>query len=176
MNLTPEQLAFIVMRIAVFERSRDIAKAFNEIWPQPRITDAFVRQQDPSRFSSPELDALRDRFFAVRNQFLTDIDGIPIASTAFRLNMLNAMLLQAHEAGHIMLAKELLEQAAKECGGMFTNKSRVELKTDAPKTQGETLPDLSGMTTDELRAVLNASNILGNALHGAAKPDNSTRH
>ncbi|WP_298725754.1 DUF2280 domain-containing protein [uncultured Ferrovibrio sp.] len=68
----------------------------------------------------------RDLFDATRKQFLKDTAEIPIAQRIFRLRELNDMEQRAKARGNYALAAQLLEQAAKECGDVYTNQQRVK--------------------------------------------------
>jgi hypothetical protein len=68
----------------------------------------------------------RDLFDATRKQFLKSTAEIPIAQRIFRLRELNDMEQRAKARGNYALAAQLLEQAAKECGDVYTNQQRVK--------------------------------------------------
>lgn len=90
---------------------------------------------------APELKALFDD---ERARYLAEIDRVPIANEAVRLERLEALYQKDAKRGATANAAAHLEQAARERGGMFTNKRFVEVKTR------EQLAALLGVALDEL--------------------------
>lgn len=88
----------------------------------------------------------RPIFDAVRTAYLESISAIPIASQAFRLNSLQKAYDKAWKAGNIVLAASLLEQAAKEVGGVLTNQRNVQI--DKPRSP------YADMTSEERHRVV----------------------
>jgi hypothetical protein len=92
---------------------------------------AVSRQQvfayDPagSRPPAPRWVALHA---ATREKFLSDIAGIGVAHKAVRLRLLDRWARQAEERSYNIVAATFLEQAAKECGGIYESR-----KAPAPK-------------------------------------------
>jgi hypothetical protein len=70
---------------------------------------------------------LKELFFESRKKATEDLDSIPSYHKAVRLRRLDNMITLAIERGNMPLAAQLLEQAAKESGGAFTNKHQHEL-------------------------------------------------
>jgi hypothetical protein len=64
---------------------------------------------------------------SAREKAKQDLDSIPSYHKAVRLQRLDAMIMTAMERGNMPLAAQLLEQAAKESGGAYTNKHQHEL-------------------------------------------------
>jgi hypothetical protein len=59
----------------------------------------------------------------VRQKFRTDLDDIPVASKAVRLRILDRMARKFEDRGNFLAAAQLLEQAAKEMGGMYVGRA-----------------------------------------------------
>lgn len=127
--LTIEQKQFIVIRQAMSERGKDIRKAFKEEYDIELSRDQVVRY-DPNltdsakRMSRP----LMELYAATREQFLAEQVKTPIANRAYRLRKLNEMFHTMLDKGNLPAAAQLLEQAAKEAGEVFTNKVKHEGK------------------------------------------------
>ena len=118
--------AFIVQRLARFDMPSQVVKAVKEEFGLD-VTRQRVHFYDPTtragRALAPELKEL---FFKTREKAKQDLDSIPSYHKAVRLQRLDVMISVAIERGNMPLAAQLLEQAAKESGGAFTNKHQHE--------------------------------------------------
>lgn len=98
----------------------------------------------PDQFNQDLLDVpiwIRFRGHVVRKRFRDDTADIPIANRAFRLRALGRMAERAESVKNLALAAQLLEQAAKETGGTYTNKQQVDLSsTDGTMTPAKDRP------------------------------------
>jgi hypothetical protein len=83
-------------------------------------------------------------FHALRARFLSRLDGLAISHKAYRLSQLEQMMRQAKTSRNFPLAALLLEQAAKEMGGLYTNRRRLDVN---PR---EALAKLLGITAEQL--------------------------
>lgn len=81
-------------------------------------------------------DEYRTIFEAARKAYLHDVALVPIAQTAFRLNELFDLYESAKRKGNHVLAAALLEQAAKDAGGVFSN-VRVNVPGDVAELTAE---------------------------------------
>src|SRR5690606_36425432 len=75
---------------------------------------------------------LKDTFEVRRKKFLEEVSDIPGANQAYRLRQLHRMANEAMRRKNIVLAASLMEQAAKEMGGMFTNKRELSGPNGGP--------------------------------------------
>jgi hypothetical protein len=118
--------AFIVQRLAFFDGPAQVVKAVKEEFGLD-VTRQRVHFYDPTtragRALHPELKAL---FEESRKRATADLDSIGSYHKAVRLRRLDAMITQAIEMKNMPLAAQLLEQAAKESGGAYTNKHHLE--------------------------------------------------
>ena len=57
---------------------------------------------------------------ACRDQYLESVDDVPLAHRGPRIRKLAVWVDRAERAGNIPLAAELLQQIAKEAGGMYS--------------------------------------------------------
>lgn len=130
----PMQLA-IVRGLACFDTPSEVAAAVKEEFGVD-ITRQQVATYDPTKAAGRNVSAkLRAVFDASRQAFLTDMDDIPISHLSYRLQRLQQQLEKAEERGNIAMAAALLEQAAKECGGIFTNRREMTGKGGGPVAQ-----------------------------------------
>ncbi len=117
---------FIVQRLACFETAQEVITAVKEVY-QIDVTPQLLQVYDPTKVNGQNMSKkLKDIFDTTRAKFLDDTSGIPIASKAYRLWMLQRMADKSISKGNAPLAAQLLEQAAKEVGDAYTNKRRLE--------------------------------------------------
>lgn len=127
MKLNDEQKAFLISCWARFARPQDMIAAFREEYGAD-LDHRQVNKYNPEGSSGSRLTRWLPLFDRVRNQFLKDVESIPIAHRGYRLRKLQGLLDKTLEGArpNIPLAASLLEQASKEAGGAFTNISKVE--------------------------------------------------
>lgn len=125
-QLTEPMKLFIVQALACYDTPTQVANAVKEEF------GIEVTRQQVARYDSPKATAkdlskkLKDVFAATREAFLADVSTIPIAQQAFRLRVLQRTLNKVEGQGNVAMVSQLLEQAAKESGGVFTNKTKME--------------------------------------------------
>lgn len=124
--LKPEIKAFIVQSVACFDTpSQVVESVLKEFGIQ--ITRQQVEQNDPTKISGKGLaQKWVDLFNVTRDRFLNEISDIPIANKAYRLRVLNRMAVNAESMKNYGMTAQLLEQAAKDVGDVYTNKQKVE--------------------------------------------------
>lgn len=142
-KLTGAAQLFIVQQLAMFEKPAAVLAALKEKFG---IEVAFqaVFYYDISNPSLPK--KWKDVFEATRSRFLEDTASIPIANKAFRLKELDRLYHKNKSARleNPVDQRATLEQAAKEAGGQYTNKSELVIK------------DVSSLTDEELEAIASA--------------------
>ncbi|RSE88604.1 DUF2280 domain-containing protein [Achromobacter denitrificans] len=85
-----------------------------------------VAQYDPTKVAGKGLaKKWVDLFHATRDAFRAEAAKIPIAEQSFRLRALGKIYERHMQRGNVVGAAAVLEQAAKESGGMFTNKREL---------------------------------------------------
>lgn len=152
--LTDDVKAFVVQALACFDTPTQVANAVKEEFGL-EITRMQVSTYDPTKFMGRNLSKKwRDIFEATRKAFLEDQASIPIANQNFRLRALHNLYQNAASRGNAALAAQLLEQAAKESGGSFTNRREMTGRDGAPLIPTKSAQE---MTDDELAAYIGAS-------------------
>jgi hypothetical protein len=125
-TLSDDVKTFIVQALACFDTPSQVSDAVKE-----QFGVSLARQQcegyDPTKKSAHGLaKKWRELFEETRKQFLDETGRIPIANQAYRLRVLDRLVVKAEKQGNAAMVSQLLEQAAKESGGAFTNKHRME--------------------------------------------------
>lgn len=143
-KLTDPQKLFIVKALACFESPTRVANSFREQFGI-EVSRAQVAKYDPTKVAGGEVSAkLVVVFDETRRAFKDGAGDVPIAYKSFRLHSLYRMHQKAEDQGNMVLAAQLLEQAAKEIGGAFTNRRELTGASGGPiqaATQTTTLTD-----------------------------------
>lgn len=126
-TLTDPIRAFIVQGLACFDSPTQVATAVKEEFGLV-VPRELVQKYHPDRVASRGLaKKWRVQFAAQRQAFLQVVAKIPIANQAVRLRTLQRQLERAEKNNNSMLVLQILEQAAKEIGGAYGDRRRVEL-------------------------------------------------
>lgn len=151
-TLKDEVKLFIVRALACFDAPTEVCRQVKEEFGID-VTRQQVSSYDPNRRIAKDLSAKwRAVFEETRKKFLDDVSTIPIANQAFRLRALNRMYERVSGTGNTALAAQLIEQAAKESGGAFTNRREMTGKDGAPL-----IPTNPQEMTDEQLAAIAAT-------------------
>ncbi len=117
----------IIEGLAVFQTPTEVRESLRERFS----IDVSLRQivyYDPTSKNPDLAKEWVELHSAIRESFLKNIFEIPIANQAVRLRELNHVVAKARAAENHTLVCQALEQAAKELGGVFTN--RRDLTSD----------------------------------------------
>lgn len=140
-RLTAEVQVFIVRQLAQFASPSEVVDMVREEFGL-EVSKTTVHHYDPEHGApAPKWRKLHAE---VREKFKSDISNIGIAHAGFRLRRLDRMVREAEKKKNYGLAKELIETAAKDTGGMFTNKRDVRV--------GLTVDDMLKQLADEERS------------------------
>lgn len=130
-ELEHHQKEQIVVLLAKFRTPSEIAALLK----QEAGIDLTVQQiskYDPSRTAFDAGERWRPIFEAARKQYLTAVEDVPIANQGYRLQLLQEASDAARRARNWKLMAELLEQAAKEVGGVLTNQREMAVADFRP--------------------------------------------
>lgn len=131
-TLTDDVKAFIVQALACFDTPSQVVDAVKDEYGID-VTRQQVQTYDPTKQLGKALSKKwRELFEATRARFLKETAEIPIASQSFRLRALQKMYEKTAARGNVPLAAQLIEQAAKESGGMFLNRNRGDAPDETP--------------------------------------------
>lgn len=127
MKLDDRQKHFIVIALACFDTPTQVVNAFKDEFGAV-ITRAQVSEYSPATLSGRQLGSRWKQIFAAtRKSFLDSVGAIPIANQATRLRALQRRLERAERSNNDRLVLQILEQAAKEIGGAYGDRRRVEV-------------------------------------------------
>lgn len=116
---------FIVQRLACYDTPSEVAQAVAEEF-RVEIDRSQVAKYDPTGVASRGLGKKwKVLFWETRERFEAEMDQVPIAHRAYRMRELHKAYQEAKRKKNYPLAAQLLEQAAKERGEMFTNRREL---------------------------------------------------
>jgi hypothetical protein len=122
---------FIVMGLARFDTPLTVAAAVKSTFGVD-VTRQHVHLYDPA-CAQPPASRWCELHAATRRAFLAEIAEIGVSHKAVRLRLLERMTHQAIENRYPDVAAALLEQTAKECGGIYDRARRS--RGDAPAAE-----------------------------------------
>lgn len=124
--LKPDVKAFIIQSLACYDTPSQVVEAVQKEFGI-NITRQQAESHDPTKASGKTLaKKWVELFNATRERFQNEISDIPIANKAYRLRVLQRMSTTAENMKNLGMTAQLLEQAAKEVGDVYTNKQKVE--------------------------------------------------
>lgn len=148
-RLDPSVKMFIVQSLARFESPSKVIEEVRsrfklEVSPQQMLA------YNPSTVAGARMSAeLKALFAETRAKFKADLEEIPAANQAVRVAMLSRAAEKAERSGNVALMAQLLEQAAKEIGGAYTNRRELTGANGKPL-----LPSTpTEMTDDQLAGI-----------------------
>ena len=130
-SLNSKVQAFIVCGFAQFMKPKEIIEAVKENF-------AIEISQQQVGFYNPETvnggkqlaKQWQELFAKERQKAIEDVSNIPIAHLPYRLGKLQSSLDKALKSGNMVLANDILKQAAEDIGGKYTNQSKVDSKVE----------------------------------------------
>ncbi|MEZ2756147.1 DUF2280 domain-containing protein [Providencia vermicola] len=128
--LKSEVKIYIIQSLACYDTPSQVVESVKNEFGL-KVSRQQVESHDPTKSSGRKL-AKRwvELFNETRERFQTEITDIPIANKAYRLRMLDRMAVKAENMRNFALTAQLAEQAAKECGDVYTNRHKVEQKVE----------------------------------------------
>jgi len=144
--LKDEVKLFAVQALACYDPPIQVIKDIKQEFGLD-VTPQQLQAYNPATVAGARMSKKHKEIFAeTRKAFLEDVSSIPIAQQSYRLRVLNRLLDGVQKQGNAVVAAQLLEQASKEVGGIFTNKTRLEHSGSIGVKPGD-------MTDDELLRV-----------------------
>lgn len=129
-TLNKKQKLFIVRSLAVFNTPQETVVLVKEEF-NADVTRQQVETYDPTKRAGKDLsEEFRIEFEATRKDFLEKPENIPTANKSVRLKILNDLVYKNHKNQRVV--RGLLEQIAKEMGGLYTNRTEYTGKDGAP--------------------------------------------
>ncbi|MDH0030331.1 MULTISPECIES: DUF2280 domain-containing protein [unclassified Acinetobacter] len=140
---------FIVKMLAEFETTTETAKAVKKIF-NVDVSQQQCECYDPTKKMGHDLsEELRRLFFEYRRMANDKLEAIPIANKRYRLQLLQG-LVDKYPDNPVLIPK-WAEQAAKEMGGLYTNRQEITgANGGAIQTENSLKGQQPTLTPDEL--------------------------
>lgn len=124
--LNNEVKLFIVQALACFDSPAEVSAAVKASFKLD-VTRQQLQAYNPGTVTGARMSqTLKKVFGETRKRFVEDVSEIPIAHQSYRLRVLQRTLAKVETQGNTAMVAQLLEQAAKESGGAFTNRTKLE--------------------------------------------------
>ncbi|WHP05778.1 MULTISPECIES: DUF2280 domain-containing protein [Acinetobacter] len=148
--LTDEHKLFIVQALACHDTPSQVVAAVKDEF-KITVTRQQVESYNCTRAAGKNTAQKWAAIFnKTREDFEAEISKIPVALRAVRLRRLQRYVDMAEQSGNLVLAAQLLEQIAKEQGGMYDNRRiHVHSGPNGGAIQTENLNVNLNMTEEE---------------------------
>jgi len=168
-KLKEAQKQFIVQELACFRTPTQVAEAVKDEF-NIDVERTQIQFYDPTKrpFNKKLPKKWKTIFEATRKEYVEQAAAVPVANKVYRLEIIQRVLNRLEEAKlkNNQAILQTLEQAAKEVGGLYTNKREhsgpnggaipVNMNDKSKELAGQMLKKLldKGMEEDEARASL----------------------
>ncbi len=169
-TLTDAQKRFIVKSLASGKGPTETACRVQEVWGI-EISRSQVHYYNPE-YSADLAPEWRNLYRETHEQYIREVDSVPIAHEGFRLRQLQELYEKAVDTTDYQLAAKLLEQAAKERGSMFKSVRHFEAAETADAASSP-WPGIFVLGPPEINEMLQAGEPTPVQ---AFRPEPATRH
>lgn len=143
---------FIITQLAWYTSPSEVQEMVKEQFGE-EVTKQQLQRYNPDTFNGKNLQIKYVELFRARRQsFLNDVSDIPIANVNVRLKRLENTWIQLTAKKNYIAANSVLEQAAKEASGFYTNRNFISPNLEADSFVGW----LKGLGTSSLPIVHDA--------------------
>lgn len=118
---------FIVIRNACRDSPSTVVKAVKEVFGID-VSSAAVERYDPTKANGQTLSIrFKQLFRTAQREYQAMVIRAGISDKRWRMQCLHNITIRAMDSGNYVLAMQAMEQAAKEEGGQYTNKSVIQV-------------------------------------------------
>ncbi|MEP7390778.1 DUF2280 domain-containing protein [Acinetobacter baumannii] len=142
---------YIVRSLATYETPSETARGVQEEFGIT-VTKQECEAYDPTKKTGQDLsEEFKTEFYRVRKEMNDNLSAIPIANIAYRLKRLQRFIDHEQFKENPVIVPSLLEQAAKEVGGLYTNRKEITGAGGGPvKTENTEKPPQPAYKPEEL--------------------------
>ncbi|VEI69495.1 Uncharacterized conserved protein [Serratia fonticola] len=174
--LKSEVKAFIIQSLACFDTPSKVAESVKSEFGLT-VSRQQVESHDPTKAAGKTLAQKWVKiFYATRERFQTEISDIAIANKAYRLRVLDRMATSTEKQRNFGMTAQLMEQAAKEVGDVYTNRQQQPV-SEQDKQKKSLEFDRAKLANEKLQAEIdNLKKGSGNEpiiIHNSLKPPGS---
>ncbi|MFA3599889.1 DUF2280 domain-containing protein [Acinetobacter baumannii] len=143
---------YIVRSLATYETPSETARGVQEEFGI-EVTKQQCEAYDPTKKTGQDLsEEFKAEFYRVRKEMNDNLSSIPIANIAYRLKRLQRFIDLEQFKENPVIVPSLMEQAAKEVGGLYTNRKEITGAGGGP-LQSENVTQVIA-TPEQIRQVL----------------------
>ncbi|MDC4389415.1 DUF2280 domain-containing protein [Acinetobacter baumannii] len=143
---------YIVRSLATYETPSETARGAQEEFGI-EVTKQQCEAYDPTKKTGQDLsEEFKAEFYRVRKEMNDNLSAIPIANIAYRLKRLQRFIDLEQFKENPVIVPSLMEQAAKEVGGLYTNRKEITGAGGGP-LQSENVTQVVA-TPEQIRQVL----------------------
>jgi len=118
---------FIVIQNACGSSPSVVAMAVKEVF-DVEVSRALVERYDPTKAAGQALSMpLKTLYREMQREFQSMVVKAGVADQKWRIAKLHMIAQHAFDRGNHKMAMDAMEQAAKDLGGVYTNKARIEV-------------------------------------------------
>ncbi len=120
-RLTMGQKHFVVESLACGRYPHEVVEAVKERFGID-VSIQRIECYDPTKVAGRSLSMeLQLLFVSARDKYVAEMKHIAVSHQVWRVDLLDRLVARTYKKGNVPLTAELLEQAAREVGGMYTN-------------------------------------------------------
>ena len=120
-SLTPDIQSFIVQQLAWYRTPSQVVEDVQEEYGV-EVSRSQVQYYHPEKGGRKPKDEWREQFYDLRQAIREGRVDVAIAEEMWRLKQLQLIYWKLMEMGNYLGAADILQQAAKDRGGKFTNR------------------------------------------------------
>lgn len=158
-ELTDPQKREIVEALACFSTPTEIINHFRSEHGL-EIDHKQVGRYDPTRAAYEAGEIWREIFDVKRKAYLEEVATVPAANQGYRLQVLQEGIEAAKKARNWPLVAQLLEQSAKEVGGVLTNERSLKVDDRRQRVADMTPEDRKAALAELIRQALEQRRLL----------------
>jgi hypothetical protein len=163
-ELSDQHKERIVVLLARYRLPSEVAVQMKDDFGLELTVQQIVKY-DPSRPVYEAGEKWRPIFEVARQDYLENVKAVPVANQGWRLQTLQDGIEAAKKAKNWRMVADLLEQAAKEVGGVLTNSRELNI-SDGRRARE--------MTTEDRAALLGS--IVAEAMEARKQQQPTTKH
>lgn len=129
-KMSPDAQRFVVRQYARFRKPSEILVLLKEEYPDLDVSINAISYYNPERDIFPR-EKWGEFYETERRAYVAGVESVGIAHARERLEYLDLAIRQAVKARNFVLVGQLVETAAKEVGGAYTNRRESQVAMTA---------------------------------------------
>lgn len=131
-KLNDDQKSYLVTRFACFASPSEVIEELKTRWNLAATVEQVVYYNASILSGTKLAQKWKDLFQKMRSAYIADSQNVAIAHQSYRLRRMQQLLDSPSVAKNYVAVLNILEQAAKETGGFYSNKREISGPGGAP--------------------------------------------